>query len=177
MTFDWLIHYFQGIEAVVVRIALALVLGAVFGLERELTGHEAGFRTNILIAISACLFTYLGLEAFPLIGNARDPARVAAQIVSGVGFLGAGTLLQTRDKVRGLTTAATIWLVAAVGMAAGAGAYFSAIFTTILALGVLSLLAPISRRLEARARRQSKKEQALREIQKITEEETDGEQE
>ena len=176
MTFDWLIHYFQGIEAVVLKTALALVLGAVFGLEREWSGHEAGFRTNILISISACLFTYLGLEAFPLIGDARDPARVAAQIVSGVGFLGAGTLLQTRDKVHGLTTAATIWLVAAVGMAVGAGAYFSAIFTTILALGVLSLLAPISRDLEAKARRRSMQDEALREIKKISEEEVGTEE-
>lgn len=78
------------------------------GAERELSGHPAGLRTNILIAVSSCLFTILSIKAFPLTGNAQDPARVAAQIVTGVGFLGAGAVIQTKMVVHGLTTAATI---------------------------------------------------------------------
>jgi putative Mg2+ transporter-C (MgtC) family protein len=102
-----------------------------------------------MIALSSCLFTILSIEGFPLQGAAQDTARVAAQIVTGVGFLGAGALLQTKRHVRGLTTAATIWLVAAIGMAAGTGAYFLAIFTTVLSTVVLVALRPVSRRLEA----------------------------
>lgn len=149
---------------VIVRVLLSAVLGAMLGLERELKGHEAGLRTNILITVSSCLFTYLGMEAFPLVGAARDPARVAAQIVSGVGFLGAGALLQTRNKIRGLTTAAAIWLAAAVGMGVGAGAYFAAAFTTLVALGVLSLLHPISKGIEERAQRRREQQKAVQEI-------------
>lgn len=170
MTPDWL-TYLQGNADVALRVALAALLGGLFGLERELKGHEAGLRTNILISVAACLFTYLGIEAFPILGEAgRDPARVAAQIVSGVGFLGAGTLLQTRNKVRGLTTAATIWLVSAVGMAVGAGDYFIAVFSTLLALGVLSLLSPISRAIKAKALRQYQREQAVKQIKKLSNE-------
>jgi putative Mg2+ transporter-C (MgtC) family protein len=107
----------------------------------------------MVIAVSSCLFTILSVEAFPLQGSAQDTARVAAQIVTGVGFLGAGALLQTKSHVRGLTTAATIWLVAALGMAAGAGMYFLAVFTTVLTTVALVILRPISASLERRARR------------------------
>jgi putative Mg2+ transporter-C (MgtC) family protein len=116
----------------------------------------------MLIAVSSCLFTILSIEGFPLRGSAQDPTRVAAQIVTGVGFLGAGALLQTRKHIRGLTTAATIWLVAAIGMAVGAGVYFVAIFTTILSAVLLILLAPISERLERRAQERGKMPQAAR---------------
>lgn len=135
------------------KIALAALLGAIVGMERLWTGHPAGLRTNMVIAVSSCLFTILSIEAFPLQGSAQDTARVAAQIVTGVGFLGAGALLQTKSHVRGLTTAATIWLVAALGMACGAGAYFLAVFTTVLTTGVLVILRPISESLERRARK------------------------
>jgi putative Mg2+ transporter-C (MgtC) family protein len=107
-------------------------------------------RTNIVIAISSCLFTILSIDGFPLRGSAQDTARIAAQIVTGVGFLGAGALMHSKRFVRGLTTAAAIWLVAAIGMAVGAGVYFLAIFTTLLSTILLVLLAPISERLEQR---------------------------
>ena len=136
------------------RIALAALLGAVVGLERLWTGHPAGLRTNMVIAISSCLFTILSIEAFPLQGSAQDTARVAAGIVTGVGFLGAGAMLQTKSHVRGLTTAATIWLVAALGMAVGAGGYQLAVFTTVLTTALLVVLRPVSAKLERRARRQ-----------------------
>lgn len=131
------------------QITLAAVLGGIIGIEREWRGRSAGFRTNILIALGSCLFTILSIDGFPLgESNARDSARVAAQIVSGVGFLGAGALIQTRHRTKGMTTAATIWLVAAIGMAVGTGSYFLAIFTTLLTAAVLQLLLPVSRLVE-----------------------------
>jgi putative Mg2+ transporter-C (MgtC) family protein len=133
------------------RLALAALLGGIVGAERELTGHPAGLRTNILIAISSCLFTILSLKAFPLNGNAQDTARVAAQVVVGVGFLGAGAVIQTRRAVHGLTTAATIWMVAAVGMATATDLFLLGIFTTLMTTGVLVLLVPLSERLAAKA--------------------------
>ncbi|MDX1664843.1 MAG: MgtC/SapB family protein, partial [Candidatus Promineifilaceae bacterium] len=129
-------------------------------LEREYRGRPAGFRTNIVIAIGACLFTIVSIEGFPLEGSsARDTSRVAAQIVSGVGFLGAGALLQTREETKGMTTAATIWLVAAIGMTAGVGAYFLSVFTTVLTAAVLQLLLPISRTVEGQRRAAGQKRQ------------------
>jgi putative Mg2+ transporter-C (MgtC) family protein len=133
------------------KITMAAVLGALIGLERSRGGHPAGLRTNMLIAVSACLFTILSIESFPLKGASQDTARVAAGIVAGVGFLGAGVLIRTRSHVQGLTTAATIWLVAAVGMAVGVGAYFLAIFSILLSIFVLVVLAPVSKRLEEQA--------------------------
>jgi putative Mg2+ transporter-C (MgtC) family protein len=130
----------------IIQVTIAAILGGIIGLEREARGHDAGFRTNMLIAMGACLFTILSIRGFPLQdSSARDSARVAAQIVSGVGFLGAGALFQTKDRVKGLTTAATIWLIAAIGMAVGVSAYPLAIFTSILTFIILRFLRPISR--------------------------------
>ena len=134
-----------------VKISVAALLGAAVGLERVWKGHPAGLRTNLLIAISSCVFTIISIEGFPLQGTAQDTARVAAQIVTGVGFLGAGAVLQSKGHVRGLTTAASIWLVAALGMAVGTGLFFLAIFTTFLSIVFLVLLRPLSRRLELQA--------------------------
>ena len=143
-----------------IKVSLAALLGAIVGLERVVGGHAAGLRTNMMISISSCLFTILSIEGFPMQGSSQDTARVAAQIVTGVGFLGAGALLQTKKHIRGLTTAATIWLVAAIGMAVGTGAYFIAIFTTALSTVLLALLAPVSERLEQRAEEQWKMRQS-----------------
>ena len=128
------------------RVMMAGFLGALLGIERSRAGQSAGVRTNMMISVASCLFTFLGAEAFIVEDSSipRDPARVAAQIVSGVGFLGAGTMLQTKNKIRGLTTAATIWLVAAIGMAVGIGFYGGAIFVTVFAVIALILLAPVS---------------------------------
>lgn len=139
------------------KVALAALLGAIIGLERVWSGHAAGLRTNMIIAVSSCLFTILSIDGFPLRGSAQDTARVAAQIVSGVGFLGAGALLQRGGHIHGLTTAATIWLVAAVGMCLGVGAYGLAIFTTILTTIVLLVLAPLSDYLEMQGRKRNPK--------------------
>jgi len=125
-----------------VRLVVALVLGAVVGLERERQERAAGLRTVTMVSLGSCLFTIVGAYGF---AN-TDPSRVAAQIVTGIGFLGAGTIFLRKDLVRGLTTAATIWAVAAIGMAAGTARYFEAAFTTLLILAVLMVLKPIEKR-------------------------------
>jgi putative Mg2+ transporter-C (MgtC) family protein len=124
------------------RLLVALALGAIVGLERERQERAAGLRTVTMVSLGSCLFTIIGAYGFPN----TDPSRVAAQIVTGIGFLGAGTIFLRKDLVRGLTTAATIWAVAAIGMAAGTARYFEAAFTTLLILAVLMVLKPIERR-------------------------------
>jgi putative Mg2+ transporter-C (MgtC) family protein len=119
-------------------LAIGLVLGAVIGFERELHRQPAGFRTHSLVAVGSALFTII--SAYGFAGPAVDPTRIAAQIVSGIGFIGAGTILQHRGNIRGLTTAASLWSVAAIGMAAGAGMLAIATIGTFLILVVLSVL-------------------------------------
>src|SRR5690554_6224470 len=117
------------------RLLLAAVLGGLVGVERAIGGKPAGFRTNLLICVGATLLTELSIGVATLAPPGRiagDPARIAAQIVSGIGFLGAGTIIQSRGSVVGLTTAATLWVVAAIGIAAGSGAYVEAVGTTVL---------------------------------------------
>ncbi|HVH65174.1 MAG TPA: MgtC/SapB family protein [Candidatus Acidoferrum sp.] len=124
------------------RLFVALVLGAFIGLERERQERAAGLRTVTMVALGSCLFTIVGAYGFA----PTDPSRVAAQIVTGIGFLGAGTIFLRKDLVRGLTTAAVIWATAAIGMAAGTAQYFEAVFTTLLILAVLMVLKPVERR-------------------------------
>jgi putative Mg2+ transporter-C (MgtC) family protein len=131
---------------VLVRLLAALVLGGVIGLERERQERSAGLRTVTMVSLGSCLFTLLSIGAFHGTSNI-DPSRVAAQIVTGIGFLGAGTVFLRKDLVRGLTTAATIWATAAIGMAAATGEFFAAFFTTVLILTVLMVLKPVERRL------------------------------
>jgi putative Mg2+ transporter-C (MgtC) family protein len=123
-----------------VQLVLAVVLGGAVGIERELRGKPAGLRTNILICVGATLFTVL---SYRLSENRGDPGRVAAQILTGVGFIGAGTILHLRGAVTGLTSAATIWVVAAVGMALGTRAYVEALGATLLIMLVLAGLGPL----------------------------------
>jgi putative Mg2+ transporter-C (MgtC) family protein len=125
------------------RLTLGLVLGAIIGFEREFHRQPAGFRTHSLVALGSALFTIVSGFAFD--GPGADPTRIAAQIVSGIGFIGAGTILQYRGNIRGLTTAASLWSVAAVGMAAGAGMWILAIMATVLMLIVLSILDRVER--------------------------------
>ena len=126
-------------------LLVAVLMGGAIGLERELRGKAAGLRTNILICVGAALFTQLSLAVDAARG---DPARIAAQIVVGVGFLGAGTILHGRGSVTGLTSAATIWLVAAIGMAIGAGYVYEAAGVTLVVLLVLRALAAFERLLQ-----------------------------
>jgi putative Mg2+ transporter-C (MgtC) family protein len=120
------------------KLLAAVAAGALIGLERETHDKPAGFRTNILICLGAALFTVVSVRMAD--GGTVDRTRIAAQIVTGVGFLGAGAIIQFRGNVIGLTTAATIWVVASVGMAFGAGAYFLGTIGTLLATGVLFTL-------------------------------------
>jgi putative Mg2+ transporter-C (MgtC) family protein len=131
-----------------VQLVLAVVLGGAIGLERELKGKPAGLRTNILISIGATLFTVLSIR---MAASRGDPARIAAQVLVGVGFIGAGTILHTRGAVTGLTSAATIWVMAAIGMALGGGAYVEAVGTTVLVLVVLTGLASLEKVVAARS--------------------------
>lgn len=134
------------------RLVLAAMLGGAVGLEREWSGKPAGFRTNLLICVGAALLTDLSIA----VANAADPTsmadpgRIAAQIVSGIGFLGAGTIIQSRIGVTGLTTAATLWVVAAIGMAVGARAYVDAVGTTVLVVVALLVLGRMEDKLAGR---------------------------
>jgi len=132
-----------GWPEVLLRVALAAVLGGVLGLERELREREAGLRTHLLVSVGSALFTIVsayGFREFLTSGASvvrADPTRIAAQIVTGIGFLGAGAIIRQGFSVRGLTTAATLWVVAAIGLAAGAGYYSAAVITTGVALVAL----------------------------------------
>ncbi|GIW51644.1 MAG: magnesium transporter MgtC [Gemmatimonadales bacterium] len=146
---QWADHLIEALELDLLGyFLLAVLLGGAIGLERELRGKAAGLRTNILICLGAALFTRLSVT---LAGPSGDPARIAAQIVTGVGFLGAGTILHSRGSITGLTSAATIWLVAAIGTAVGAGAILEASGTTLLVLLVLRLLGSLEEYLQRQA--------------------------
>lgn len=128
------------------RLSLAAFLGGLIGIERERLNRAAGLRTHVLVSVGSALFTLISLFAFQGIGPINDPARVAAQIVSGIGFLGAGTIMKHGATVRGLTTAATLWVCAGIGMAAGAGFYQGAVLSTIITLVSLVTLKRIESR-------------------------------
>jgi putative Mg2+ transporter-C (MgtC) family protein len=130
------------------QLGLATLLGGVVGLERELGGKPAGLRTNILICIGSVLYTHLSLSMFTGpngIPTGTDTTRVAGQIVTGVGFIGAGTILHARGAIVGLTSAATIWVVAAIGIALGSGFYLEGVGTTLLVVVVLAGLGRIEK--------------------------------
>lgn len=130
-------------------LLLATLLGGAIGWEREHAQKPAGLRTNILICVAATLLTDLSVMAAAAASGPADPGRIAAQIVTGVGFLGAGTIIQSRGTVTGLTTAATLWVVAAIGMAIGFGAHMEATGTTLLVLVTLIPLRRFEERMAA----------------------------
>lgn len=143
---------------VILRVVLAAVLGGAIGLERELRDREAGLRTHLLVSVGAALFTMVSAYAWTdwrfstEEGLVFDPTRIAAQVVTGIGFLGAGAIIRQGLSVKGLTTAATLWVVAAIGMAAGVGYYEAALVTTALVLVSLWPLRIAAYRLAARTR-------------------------
>src|ERR687883_150406 len=140
------------------RLALAAGMGAAIGIERERRGREAGLRTHLLVSLGSALFTIVsayGFHEFLASGASvvrADPSRIAAQIVTGIGFLGAGAIIRQGLSVRGLTTAATLWVVAAVGLAAGAGYYSAAVISTGLVLLALYPLRIVAYRILRRFR-------------------------
>lgn len=137
----------------ITRIVVALVLGGLIGYEREVKGHAAGLRTNMLVCLGSALFMIVAeciTLRFTHLNPPPDPSRIGSTIVTGVGFLGAGLIFQNRTQVLNLTTAATIWVIAAIGMLAGAGIFVVAASGTVITLGVLALLVPLEARINRR---------------------------
>jgi len=138
------------IQTSLLRLGLALLLGACVGFERERGDRAAGLRTHALVALGACLVMIVSAFGFGDVLGMRnvslDPSRIAAQVVSGIGFLGAGAILLRKEIIKGLTTAAAIGVVAAIGLACGAGLLLEAILTTIFTIAILTLLRPLRRR-------------------------------
>jgi len=140
---------------ILLRLTVAAALGGSIGLERELRERQAGLRTHLVVCVGSALFTLVSAYAFT--GPRVDPTRISAQIVSGIGFLGAGAIIRQGLSVRGLTTAATLWLVAAIGMAAGAGYYDAAIIATFGALLTLGPLRVVAFRVTSRFRQETER--------------------
>jgi putative Mg2+ transporter-C (MgtC) family protein len=119
----------------VARVVLAFILGGIIGFERERVDKPAGLRTHILVSLGSAQFTILSFYAFP----GGDPSRIAAYILAGIGFIGAGTIIQTRERVVGVTTAASLWVTASIGMAIGIGLYLAAAVVTVMTYLTLRL--------------------------------------
>lgn len=146
---NWLREF--NIYTALIRLTLAFVLAGVVGFERERKGHAAGLRTHILVCMGAALTTLTGIFCADTLGMGADPMRIGAQVVSGIGFIGAGTIMVTRGThVRGLTTAAGLWSTAAIGLAVGAGFYEGAVVCTLLISIVISRLKGIDRLLNSK---------------------------
>ena len=135
----------------IIRLIVAAVLGSVIGIDRERLVWAAGLRTHMLVCVGSCLFMIVSAFGFAdILGTPRvilDPSRIAAQVVSGIGFLGAGSILLRGEVVRGLTTAASLWTVAAIGLAVGGGLYVEAVVATVVILIILAGIKPLEERL------------------------------
>lgn len=130
--------YMENILDITLRLAIALLLGGIIGIEREYRSKDAGFRTHFLVAMGSALFCIVSQYGFGI--DLKDSSRVAAQVVSGIGFLGAGTIIFQKNMVRGLTTAAGLWVTAAIGLACGTGMFAAAAITTAMVLIGLEML-------------------------------------
>lgn len=137
-----------------IRLILSIVLGGIVGYERQASNKAAGLRTHVLVCMGSCMIMILSVNVYYTVEGQTnaDPARLAAQVISGIGFLGAGTIMKEGPLVTGLTTAASIWVVSAIGLAVGFGYYSGAIMATLLAFATLSLLYQLEKRLRARSR-------------------------
>ena len=129
-------------STVMIRLCLSVLFGGMVGLERELHGRAAGLRTHIMVSLGSCLIMLTSLYVFAIYSKVAsvDPSRIAAGVITGIGFLGAGTILRGGEGIRGLTTAASLWVVAAIGLAVGIGFISAATMTTALSLSVLFFL-------------------------------------
>lgn len=147
----------MSVQAVFLRLAVAALLGSLVGFERHLADKSAGMRTHLLVSLGSALVMIVSAHAFnDVLSPGRivlDPSRIAAQVVSGIGFLGAGMILRQSSQVHGLTTAAGLWAIAGVGLAAGGGLYFVAFAATALILLTLTAIKPLEERLDARHER------------------------
>jgi len=140
----------NGLVEIAIKIGLAALFAGIVGAEREWTGKWAGLRTHMLIAVGSAFLTHVSIVVGPLFAegsNAWDPGRIAAQIVSGIGFIGAGTIIQARGAVHGLTTAAGLWVAAAIGIAVGVGLYAESALVSIALFLILTALRPVEQRL------------------------------
>ena len=138
---------------ILTRISLAILLGFILGIERELYKRPAGLRTHILVCMASCLIMLVSMYGF----ESGDPGRVAAQVVSGIGFLGAGAIMrEDKGSIKGITTAATIWMSAMIGLACGNGFYFGAILVTITSLVILTILRRFEMKIAASSKYNSK---------------------
>lgn len=141
---EWIDNLLKFEELIqVFRVIVAIVLGAIIGFEREKYGRPAGLRTHMIVCVASALAMLVSIYAF----DTGDPARLAAQVISGIGFIGAGTIIRGDKDITGITTASTIFICAIIGLASGAGYYFGAIVTTILALVILSCFTSIELKL------------------------------
>ncbi len=148
--------------SVVVRIFLSMFLGGLIGMEREKSRRPAGFRTHILVCVGSCMTALIGLFVWTELNGVSDPLRVAAQVISGIGFLGVGTILvKEHDHITGLTTAAGLWTTASIGIACGFGFYIGALVGTL----VVAITSAILFKLEARGRKKNRKRMIYLEIQ------------
>ncbi len=129
-------------KQIILRLVLAVILSGLVGFERQIHRRTAGLRTHILVSLGSCLIMLTSLYVFDIYKNVAvlDPSRIAAGVITGIGFLGAGAIIREREGVKGLTTAASLWVVAAIGLAVGCGFYSAAVFTTLLTLVVLLFL-------------------------------------
>lgn len=153
---EWIDHFYEIVRnteitplTAALKLGCSLLLGAVIGTERQFRRHEAGIRTFTLICLGATTAMLISIwipQCYPDFLNG-DPGRIAAQVLSGIGFLGAGAIIQSKGSIRGLTTAACIWVVAVIGLAVGAGMYLSAFLTTLLTLFVLISLEQLERKM------------------------------
>ncbi len=162
----------ENILALTLRLSVALLLGGLIGIEREYRSKDAGFRTHFLVSMGSALFCIVSQFGFGI--DLKDSSRVAAQVVSGIGFLGAGTIIFQKNMVRGLTTAAGLWVTAAIGLACGTGMYFAAGITTAMVLLGLEVLHTLIPRISTDTIRLTfssrSKERALEAVKKIRKE-------
>ncbi|MBP3584916.1 MAG: MgtC/SapB family protein [Peptococcaceae bacterium] len=156
------------------RLLLAMLLGGIIGAERERKNRSAGFRTHILVTVGSCMFMIVSISMPMMIStmpngivNNADPGRIAAQVVSGIGFLGAGAIIQDKGKVRGLTTAASLWVVAAIGLAVGAGMYLTAISTTFFLFLILSVFAKLEEKTMRKTKAKAEKKRHHEEMEEV----------
>ena len=132
---------------IAIRLLVASLLGGLIGLEREIQGKEAGLRTHALVSLGSALIMIVSIEIFEMYKQVAsvDPSRIAAQVVSGIGFLGAGAIIRSPGGIKGLTTAAGLWTASGIGLACGLGFYYPALVTTALILTILVIFARIDR--------------------------------
>jgi putative Mg2+ transporter-C (MgtC) family protein len=146
-------------QDLMLRMTVAALLGSLVGLERHRTDHAAGMRTHMLVGLGSALFMIVSAYGFDRVIRPEhvmlDPSRIAAQVVSGIGFLGAGTILRRNTEIHGLTTAASVWAVSAVGLAAGGGLYLAAVGATALVLLILTAIKPLEDRIASRSHRRT----------------------